>query len=38
MKKNRKADTDYAHNPRYSMIVPDAAERDDESVASTGES
>lgn len=40
MKKKKKGngDLEYAHNPRYSMIVPDAGERDDDSVASTGQS
>ncbi len=28
----------YAHNPNYCMIMPDSEERDDESIASTGQS
>lgn len=28
----------YPHNPRYSMIVPDAAKRDGEDISSTGQS
>lgn len=34
----KRNDTDYAHNPRYCMILPDAAEADEEDVVSTGQS
>lgn len=34
----KRSDTDYAHNPRYCMILPDAAEADEEDVVSTGQS
>ena len=37
-KKKKKIDTDYAHNPRYCMILPDAARADEENISSTGES
>lgn len=39
-KKRKKRDegTAYAQNPRYCMIMPDAEERDDDSVVSTGQS
>ena len=33
-----KQETAYAQNPRYCMIMPDAEERDDDSVVSTGQS
>ena len=33
-----KADTSYAHNPRYCMILPDAADPDEENISSTSES
>ena len=36
--KKKKVDTDYAHNPRYCMIMPDADERDDEDITPTGQS
>lgn len=36
--KKKKADTEYAHNPRYCMIMPDAEERDDKDIGSTGQS
>ena len=32
------SDTDYAHNPRYCMILPDAAEPSEEDISSTGQS
>lgn len=28
----------YAHNPRYCMILPDAADADEEGIVSTSES
>ncbi|MDE5547576.1 MAG: hypothetical protein K2J30_01060 [Clostridia bacterium] len=31
-------DTDYAHNARYCMILPDAAHADEEEIVSTGQS
>ena len=34
----KKKKTDYAHNPHYCMIMPDSEERDDEDIASTGQS
>ncbi len=34
----KRNDTDYAHNPRYCMILPDAAEADEGNVVSTGQS
>lgn len=37
-KKKRKADENYAHNPRYCMILPDAAHADEEEIISTGQS
>ena len=36
-KKKGKSATKYAHNPKYSMIYPDADDRDDK-VVSTGKS
>ena len=30
--------TGYAHNPRYCMILPDAAAPDEEDISSTGQS
>ena len=30
--------TEYAHNPRYCMILPDAAHADEEDIISTGQS
>ena len=30
--------TEYAHNPRYCMILPDAAEPDEDNIASSSES
>lgn len=36
-KKKKGSATKYAHNPKYSMIYPDADDRDD-SVVSTGKS
>ena len=35
---NGQTDTDYAHNARYCMILPDAAHADEEEIVSTGES
>ncbi len=39
-KEKRGADgtTEYAHNPRYCMILPDAAEPDEDNIASSSES
>ncbi len=37
-KKGRHDETGYAHNPRYCMILPDAADPDEENISSTGES
>ena len=34
----KRDDTKYAHNPRYCMILPDAAKKDEEEIASTGQS
>ena len=31
-------DGEYAHNPRYCMILPDAADADEEDIISTGQS
>ena len=36
-RKKKKVDGEYAHNPNYCMIYPDADDRDDE-VVSTGQS
>ena len=33
-----KLQTSYAHNPRYCMILPDAAKADEEDITSTGQS
>ena len=33
-----RSDTKYAHNPRYCMILPDAANPDEEDISSTGQS
>ena len=43
MKKQKKKDkssidTQYAHNPRYCMILPDAADEWEEDIVSTGQS
>lgn len=37
-KQQKKQDTQYPHNPRYCMILPDAAHKDEEGIVSTGES
>lgn len=37
-KGGKQSDTRYAHNPRYCMIVPDAAKPDEDSITSAGES
>ena len=37
-KKGTEEDVKYAHNPRYCMILPDAADADEEDVVSTGQS
>ncbi len=37
-KKSKKSEVRYPHNPRYCMIAPDAEERDDDSVVTTGQS
>ncbi len=37
-KNKRERDVTYAHNPHYCMIMPDSEERDDEDIASTGQS
>ncbi len=37
-KRKKKVDTNFAHNPRYCMIMPDAVRRDDEDIAPTGQS
>ena len=38
-KANKTGDnTGYAHNPRYCMILPDAANADEEDISSTGQS
>lgn len=34
----KRSDTKYAHNPRYCMILPDAADADEEDIISTGQS
>lgn len=36
--KKTKKDLKYAHNPRYCMILPDAADADEEEIISTGQS
>lgn len=36
--KNKKKEEEYAHNPRYCMILPDAKNPDEEEISSTGES
>ena len=36
--KKKKVDTNFAHNPRYCMIMPDADKRDDEDIAPTSQS
>ena len=38
MVEKKKSAKDCAHNPHYCMIMPDAEERDDEDIASTGQS
>ncbi len=38
MGKKKKKDLEYAHNPRYCMILPDAAKKDEEDISSTGQS
>lgn len=37
-KDGKRSDTEYAHNPRYCMILPDAADPDEEEISSTSES
>ena len=37
-KKKQKIDTQYAHNPRYCMILPDAAKDYEKDISSTGQS
>ena len=37
-KKKEKCAKDYAHNPRYSMISPDAAHPDEDDIVPTGKS
>lgn len=37
-KDGKRSDTDYAHNPRYCMILPDAAEPEEDHIASSNES
>lgn len=37
-KDKQKIDTQYAHNPRYCMILPDAADEWEEDIVSTGQS
>lgn len=37
-KDKKRSDTDYAHNPRYCMILPDAADPDEEGISSSSES
>ena len=37
-KDGKRSDTDYAHNPRYCMILPDAEEPSEEDISSTGQS
>ena len=37
-KKRKSADTEYAHNPNYCMIMPDAEERDDDSIVPSNQS
>ncbi len=39
-KKNRKKkqDLEYAHNPRYCMILPDASKEYEKDISSTGQS
>ena len=37
-KDGKRSDTEYAHNPRYCMILPDAADPDEEHISSTSES
>ena len=37
-KRKNKTETDYAHNARYCMILPDADDADEENVVSTGQS
>ncbi len=37
-KKKKDRDAEYAHNPHYSMIVPDAEDRDEKNVVSTSQS
>lgn len=34
----KRSDVSYAHNPRYCMILPDAAKADEEDITSTGQS
>ncbi len=34
----KKKKKEYAHNPRYCMILPDASKADGEDVVSTGQS
>lgn len=37
-KEKSNIDTQYAHNPRYCMILPDAADEWEEDIVSTGQS
>ena len=37
-RKKKDKDTEYAHNPRYSMILPDATKPGEEDISSTGQS
>lgn len=37
-KDGKRSDTEYAHNPRYCMILPDAAREFEEDIVSTGQS
>ncbi len=37
-KSKNKTETDYAHNARYCMILPDAAHADEKNISSTGQS
>lgn len=36
--KKKGTDTEYAHNPRYCMIAPDAADPDEKDITSSGKS
>ena len=37
-KKKKPKDTEYAHNPRYCMILPDASKEHEKDISSTGQS